>query len=92
MKNMKIFNRINLGNVTVMAAVLIFLIFFLLGSVIYDGFLSTQILFNLFIDNAHLLIRGGWRIPSADFGWHRPVNRRRAGLWFHGDSQTAAGY
>lgn len=56
MKNMKIFNRINLGNVTVMAAVLIFLIFFLLGSVIYDGFLSTQILFNLFIDNAHLLI------------------------------------
>jgi ribose/xylose/arabinose/galactoside ABC-type transport system permease subunit len=50
------FKNFNLSNVTVFTAIAIFVIFFVGGSLLYKGFFSMQILLNLFIDNAHLLI------------------------------------
>jgi len=56
MRNNRIFKKMNLSNITVFAAVVIFILFFVLGSFTYKRFFSVQNLLNLFIDNAHLFI------------------------------------
>ncbi|MFZ3131228.1 MAG: sugar ABC transporter permease YjfF, partial [Desulfosporosinus sp.] len=56
MKNSKAFSKFSLGNITVFAAIVIFMLFFAVGSITYKDFFSTQIFLNLIIDNAHLLI------------------------------------
>ncbi|MGI6084649.1 MAG: ABC transporter permease subunit, partial [Acetivibrionales bacterium] len=56
MKNNKLFSKLNLSNITVVAAVVIFVIFYVAGSLLYKGFFSAQVFVNLLIDNAHLFI------------------------------------
>jgi len=43
-------------NITFVVSILLFILFFISGSVSYKGFFSLQILCNLLIDNSHLII------------------------------------
>lgn len=48
--------KINQNNITIFATILLFLLLFAIGSLRFRGFFSWQIFFNLFIDNAYLII------------------------------------
>lgn len=47
---------INPNNITIVATILLFILLYGVGSVLYTGFFSWQVFFNLFIDNAYLII------------------------------------
>lgn len=48
--------RINKDYISIYATIALFILLFLIGSVLYDGFLSVQVFSNLFIDNAYLIV------------------------------------
>ncbi|MDD3223597.1 MAG: sugar ABC transporter permease YjfF [Clostridium sp.] len=48
--------KLNTAYISIYATVGLFLILFICGSVLYTGFFSLQILSNLFIDNAYLIV------------------------------------
>ncbi|AGX41765.1 galactofuranose ABC transporter, permease protein YjfF [Clostridium saccharobutylicum] len=48
--------RINKDYISIYATIALFILLFLIGSVLYDGFLSIQVFSNLFIDNAYLIV------------------------------------
>ena len=48
--------KLNPAFISIYATVGLFVIMFLTGSVLYDGFFSSQVLANLFIDNAYLIV------------------------------------
>lgn len=48
--------KINKDYIGIYATVALFVILFLIGSVLYKGFLSPQVFTNLFIDNAYLIV------------------------------------
>jgi len=43
-------------NITLIAAILVFILFFAVGSISFKNFFSMRNFSNLFLDNAHLLI------------------------------------
>lgn len=48
--------RINKDHISIYVTITLFLLLFLIGSVLYDGFFSAQVFSNLFIDNAYLIV------------------------------------
>lgn len=48
--------KINKDYIAIYATIALFIGLFLIGSVLYRGFFSTQVLTNLFIDNAYLIV------------------------------------
>ena len=48
--------RINQNNISVIATIALFIILFMAGSMLFTGFFSAQVFYNLFIDNAYLII------------------------------------
>lgn len=48
--------RSNQNNIIITATVILLLLLYGAGSFLYTGFFSTQVIFNLFIDNAYLII------------------------------------
>ncbi|MBW9169607.1 sugar ABC transporter permease YjfF [Clostridium estertheticum] len=48
--------KLNPAYISIYATITLFIIMFLTGSVLYDGFFSAQVLSNLFIDNAYLIV------------------------------------
>jgi simple sugar transport system permease protein len=48
--------KLNPAFVSIYATIGLFLLMFLIGSVKYDGFFSIQVISNLFIDNAYLIV------------------------------------
>lgn len=48
--------RLNSNNISLFITVGLFLLLFIIGSVTFTGFFSLQLILNLFIDNAHLII------------------------------------
>ena len=48
--------KINKDYIAIYATIALFIILFLTGSVLYRGFFSTQVIANLFIDNAYLIV------------------------------------
>jgi simple sugar transport system permease protein len=48
--------RINKDYIAIYATIALFIGLFLIGSVLYRGFLSSQVFANLFIDNAYLIV------------------------------------
>jgi simple sugar transport system permease protein len=53
--NKKIF-KINKDYIAIYATITLFVGLFLIGSILYDSFLSSQVFANLFIDNAYLIV------------------------------------
>ncbi|EHI97870.1 ABC-type transporter, integral membrane subunit [Clostridium sp. DL-VIII] len=53
--NKKIF-KINKDYIAIYATIALFVGLFLIGSILYDSFLSSQVFANLFIDNAYLIV------------------------------------
>ncbi|TCP29565.1 monosaccharide ABC transporter membrane protein (CUT2 family) [Scopulibacillus darangshiensis] len=53
---MKIKFQIGGNNITILATLLLFIVLFGSGSILYEGFFSLQVFLNLFIDNAYLII------------------------------------
>lgn len=53
---MKKYLRINQNNITIVATIGLFLLLFAFGSLKYSNFFKWQVFFNLFIDNAYLII------------------------------------
>lgn len=53
--NKKIF-KINRDYIAIYATITLFVGLFLIGSILYDSFLSSQVFANLFIDNAYLIV------------------------------------
>lgn len=53
---MKFKFRINQNNISVIATIILFIILFMAGSLLFTGFCSVQVFLNLFIDNAYLII------------------------------------
>ena len=51
----KIFT-INRNNITIFATIALFLMLYIFGAVSYKGFIKWQVFFNLFVDNAYLII------------------------------------
>lgn len=50
--------KIKAGSLPLLAALGIFIVLFLAGSVMYPNFLSLRVILNLFISNAHLIVLG----------------------------------
>lgn len=48
--------KINQKNITLLATIILFLLLYTFGSIQYTGFFREQVFFNLFIDNAYLII------------------------------------
>jgi len=48
--------KINKDYIAIYATIALFIILFLTGSILYRGFFSTQVIANLFIDNAYLIV------------------------------------
>lgn len=48
--------KINKDYIAIYATIALFIGLFLIGSILYNGFLSTQVFTNLFIDNAYLIV------------------------------------
>ena len=48
--------KINKDYIAIYATIALFILLFLIGSVLYRGFFSTQVVANLFIDNAYLIV------------------------------------
>ena len=48
--------KINKDYIAIYATIALFIVLFLIGSVLYRGFLSPQVFTNLFIDNAYLIV------------------------------------
>ncbi len=48
--------KINKEHIPIYATITLFLLLFLIGSILYDGFFSAQVFANLFIDNAYLIV------------------------------------
>ena len=48
--------KINKDYIAIYATIALFIGLFLIGSVMYRGFLSSQVFANLFIDNAYLIV------------------------------------
>ncbi|MDR3597034.1 galactofuranose ABC transporter, permease protein YjfF [Clostridium sp.] len=48
--------KMNKDYIAIYATIALFLGLFLIGSILYDGFLSPQVFANLFIDNAYLIV------------------------------------
>lgn len=48
--------KISQSNITIVATLVLFVLLFTLGSVLYPGFFSLQVFLNLMIDNAYLII------------------------------------
>ena len=48
--------KINQNNITIIATMLLFIMLFAFGSIQYKSFLKWQVFFNLFIDNAYIII------------------------------------
>lgn len=48
--------KINKDYIAIYATIALFILLFLIGSVLYRGFLSPQVFTNLFIDNAYLIV------------------------------------
>lgn len=48
--------KLNPAYISIYATIGLFLVMFLIGSVKYDGFFSIQVISNLFIDNAYLIV------------------------------------
>lgn len=48
--------RFSSSHITILATVLLFLLLYGLGSVMFTGFFSLQVFMNLFVDNAYLII------------------------------------
>jgi galactofuranose transport system permease protein len=53
---MKLKFRINQNNISVIATIILFIILFAVGSLLFTDFFSVQVFLNLFIDNAYLII------------------------------------
>ena len=52
----KIKFKINKDYISIYVTIALFLLLFLIGSILYDGFFSEQVFLNLFIDNAYLIV------------------------------------
>jgi simple sugar transport system permease protein len=52
----KISSILDFKYLSVTVTILLFLVTFMIGSLSYEGFFSTQVFLNLFIDNAHLIV------------------------------------
>src|SRR5471030_1188253 len=52
----KVLFKINKDYIAIYATIALFIGLFLIGSVLYKGFLSPQVFTNLFIDNAYLIV------------------------------------
>ncbi len=48
--------KINKDYISIYVTIALFLLLFLIGSILYDGFFSEQVFVNLFIDNAYLIV------------------------------------
>lgn len=48
--------KLNSSYISIYATIGLFIVLFLIGSVMFNGFFSGQVLANLFIDNAYLLV------------------------------------
>ncbi|UJF31331.1 galactofuranose ABC transporter, permease protein YjfF [Paenibacillus hexagrammi] len=48
--------KITSSNITILATLLLFLVLYGIGSVMFTGFFSLQVFLNLFVDNAYLII------------------------------------
>lgn len=48
--------KLNKDYISIYATITLFIILFLIGSILYGGFFSTQVVANLFIDNAYLIV------------------------------------
>lgn len=48
--------KLNSAYISIYATVALFILLFLIGSVMYNGFFSGQVVSNLFIDNAYLIV------------------------------------
>ena len=48
--------KINKAYISIYATIALFIGLFLIGSILYKGFLSPQVFTNLFIDNAYLIV------------------------------------
>lgn len=55
-KNGPLFNMGSINNITLFAAIAIFVIFFAFGSIRYKNFFAIQTICNVLMDNSHLLI------------------------------------
>ncbi|WP_138753198.1 galactofuranose ABC transporter, permease protein YjfF [Paenibacillus sinopodophylli] len=53
---MKLNLRINQNNIIILSTLLLIILLYGAGSVLYTGFFTWQVFFNLFIDNAYLII------------------------------------
>ncbi|MBV7275661.1 galactofuranose ABC transporter, permease protein YjfF [Clostridium thailandense] len=48
--------KLNSAYISIYATIALFVLLFLIGSIMYNGFFSGQVLSNLFIDNAYLIV------------------------------------
>ncbi|WP_160677009.1 galactofuranose ABC transporter, permease protein YjfF [Clostridium sp. C8-1-8] len=48
--------KVNSSYISIYATVALFILLFVIGSVLYNGFFSAQVISNLFIDNAYLIV------------------------------------
>lgn len=48
--------KLNKDYIAIYATILLFIGLFLIGGILYRGFLSAQVFTNLFIDNAYLIV------------------------------------
>lgn len=55
-KKSPLFKKGNINNITLIAAIGVFVLFFTFGSIRYNNFFSVQTICNVLMDNAHLLI------------------------------------
>lgn len=54
--NKKSLPKLNKDYIAIYATIVLFISLFLIGSILYNGFLSPQVFSNLFIDNAYLIV------------------------------------
>ncbi|AQR97142.1 MULTISPECIES: galactofuranose ABC transporter, permease protein YjfF [Clostridium] len=54
--NKKSLLKLNKDYIAIYATIVLFISLFLIGSILYNGFLSPQVFSNLFIDNAYLIV------------------------------------
>ncbi|MFT8352083.1 galactofuranose ABC transporter, permease protein YjfF [Clostridium saccharoperbutylacetonicum] len=54
--NKKSLLKLNKDYIAIYATIVLFVSLFLIGSILYNGFLSPQVFSNLFIDNAYLIV------------------------------------
>jgi len=48
--------KLKQANISIYATIILFIILFGIGSIMYDNFFTTQVFANLFIDNAYLIV------------------------------------